>query len=318
MATPQYADRVAQLSRASVKKQFDAYGDIDWDNEKFRIDATDPRWERSTDDALGGTEWYQSQPSEIRARLGLHLIVNQLKLGIAFESVLCRGLLEFASTLPDNSPEFRYAYHEIIEESQHSLMFQEFINRTGLRVRGLTGIDRWSSHRVPKFGRKFPELFFLFVLGGETPIDSMQRDELASGSDLHPLLERIMRIHVTEEARHISFAHNFLRERVPNLGPLRMTTLRVRAPILFKLMGSQMLQPPRDIIKSYRIPQVVVRSAYHDNPAHHQELMERLTAVRQLCADIDIATPRFIRLWKWLNIWPDESAVMSYAHENQR
>ena len=55
-----------------------------------------------------------------------------MKIGLIFESVLKRGLLEFASTLPNGAPEFRYAYHEVIEEAQHSLMFQEFINRTDL------------------------------------------------------------------------------------------------------------------------------------------------------------------------------------------
>jgi len=306
MPSQTYQHRVAQLSRMSVSKHVDAYADIDWDNPAFRIEREDPRWALSPDDTLGATDWYRSQPSATQARLGLHLTINQLKLGVAFESVLCRGLLEFASTLPNGSPEFRYAYHEVIEEGQHSLMFQEFINRSGLDARGLTGLDLWSSRRVPTFGRKFPELFFLFVLGGETPIDCVQREALASGREMHPLLERIMRIHVTEEARHISFAHSFVRERVPLLGAFRMATLRVRAPILFKAMAAQMMRPPRDLIDAYRIPHEVVREAYLHNPTHRRLLVERLAPVRRLCTDVDIATPRFIRFWKWLGIWPDE------------
>ena len=57
-----------------------------------------------------------------------------MKAGLQFESVLKRGLLEYAFRLPDGVPEFRYAYHEVIEEAQHSLMFQEFVNRAGLDV----------------------------------------------------------------------------------------------------------------------------------------------------------------------------------------
>ena len=53
--------------------------------------------------------------------------------------MLKRGLLEFASTLPNGAPEFRYAYHEIIEEAQHSLMFQEFVNRSGFDAAGAAG-----------------------------------------------------------------------------------------------------------------------------------------------------------------------------------
>ena len=72
----------------------------------------------------------------MRARIGLHMIATFMKIGLQFESVLKRGLLEFALELPNGSPEFRYAYHEVIEEAQHSLMFQEFVNRTRLRHPG--------------------------------------------------------------------------------------------------------------------------------------------------------------------------------------
>ena len=72
-------------------------------------------------------------PPPPRARLGCELVASKMKIGLHFESILKRGLLEFASTLPNGAPEFRYAYHEVIEEAQHSLMFQEFVNRSGLR-----------------------------------------------------------------------------------------------------------------------------------------------------------------------------------------
>lgn len=318
MNATSYLGRVAQLSRMSVNKHFDAYADIDWDAPDHRIDCDDPRWERSADDTLGATEWYRSQPASVRARLGLHMIVNQLKLGVAFESVLSRGLLEFASTLPNGAPEFRYAYHEMIEEGQHSLMFQEFINRTGLDPKGLEGLDLWSSRRVPTFGRTFPELFFLFVLGGETPIDAAQREDLASGRPLHPLLERIMRIHVTEEARHISFAHAFVRDRVPQLGAWRMTKLRIRVPILLKAMTAQMMRPPREVIEQFGIPDTVVREAYLDNPRHRQQLIDRVGPVRRLCVDVGIASPGFVRFWKWLGIWPDDRPLLSAPRTHQR
>ena len=62
------------------------------------------------------TEWYRSQPQEIRAEIGLSRIVSNMKVGLQFENVLKRGLLEFAAKLPNGTPEFRYAYHEVIEE----------------------------------------------------------------------------------------------------------------------------------------------------------------------------------------------------------
>jgi hypothetical protein len=35
--------------------------------------------------------------------------------------------------------------------------------------------------------------------------------------DLQPIIQRLMRIHVTEEARHIQFARDGLRKRVPHM-----------------------------------------------------------------------------------------------------
>ena len=123
-------------------------------------------------------------------------------------------------------------------------MFQEFVDRSGLSAPGLTGFDAFGSRFVPRLGRVFPELFFLFVLGGEAPIDWVQRRMLAQKNALHPLLRRIMRIHVTEEARHIWFAKSYLLEHAPRLGALRRLRLRIQTPLILSATARGMLVPP--------------------------------------------------------------------------
>src|SRR3954462_10714900 len=85
-----FASLVERLSRQSVTagKHFDAYNDVPWDDPEYAIEPTDPRWELGEEDVLGRTTWYRSQPQAIRARLGLHLVVNNMKTGLQFESVL--------------------------------------------------------------------------------------------------------------------------------------------------------------------------------------------------------------------------------------
>ncbi|HET7523188.1 MAG TPA: diiron oxygenase, partial [Acidimicrobiales bacterium] len=218
---------LGRLSNLSVTKHFDAYADVAWDAPDMRIDRHDPRWILGESDPLGRTEWYRNLPPATQASLGLDLVASKMKIGLQFESILKQGLLRFAADLPNRSPEFRYCYHELIEEAHHSLMFQEFVNRSGFDARGLSKIDRAGADFVVRLGRRFPELFFVFVLGGEDPIDHVQRRELRRGGMIHPLLERIMRIHVTEEARHLSFARHYLKRRVPQLGRLRRAELAV-------------------------------------------------------------------------------------------
>jgi len=304
-----YAGLVRRLSHQSVVKHYDAYADIDWDAPENRIDQNDSRWELHADDVLGATAWYQSQPADVRARIGLHMFATFMKIGVEFESVLKRGLLEFAGKLPPGAPELRYVYHEVIEEAQHSLMFNEFVNRTGLHVSGLNRLELLLSRRIVHLGHRFPELFFLFVLGGEDPIDHVQRTLLRGDRPVHPLLKRIMQIHVTEEARHLCFARHYLRENVHRLSRTRRRILAGRAPFILGIMAQLMMRPSRDVIRAYAIPRAVIAEAYTKNPRHQANTVAALAKVRALCEELDIITPGSVRLWRWFGIWDAAPAV---------
>ncbi len=293
---------LGRLSRQSVTRHFDAYADIDWDRPELALDPEDPRWELPADDPLGATAWYRGLPAADRARLGCELVASKMKIGLVFESILKRGLLEFVSTLPNGAPEFRYAYHEIIEEAQHSLMFQEFVNRSGFDAAGLPAIRRFSSRRIVRLGRRFPQLFFLFVLGGEDPIDYVQRRELRASRELHPLLERIMRIHVTEEARHLSFARHYLKRTVPGLPGRRRVRLAIAAPVILTAMAQMMLKPSGQIVARYSIPRPVIAEAYTRNPRHRADTAASLDKVRKLCDELGLIRGPYRVLWRRLGL----------------
>ncbi len=296
---------MGRLNEQSIRKRFDAYLDVAWDD--MPIDPADPRWELDAEDPLGATAWYQALDQHTRARIGLHLIANKMQVGYFFESVLKRGLLEHSTTLAAGSAELRYVYHEVIEEAQHSLMFQEFCGRAGHgTVPQVPRKARAGANRVVRLARVFPELFFVFVLGGEDPIDHVQRETLRSRENLHPLLERIMRIHVTEEARHLSFARNWLKHRVPRLGPVRKMILSIGAPLILGEMGGLMLKPSTDVVRTYEIPSAVLREAYEDNAEFRRSAAVSMTKVRRLCRDLGLLNPLTRRIWKMKGIWLDD------------
>jgi hypothetical protein len=301
-----FARLVARLSRQSVDKHYDAYADIPWDDPAYAIDPDDPRWELSDDDALGATAWYRSQPPDVRACIGLYRYASAMKIGLQFENILKRGLLEHAFVLDNRDPTFRYAYHEVIEEAQHGLMFQEFVNRAPFDLPGLPPLMRLGSDRIVRLGRHFPQLFFMFVLGGEDPIDHVQRQALRSDADLHPLLEIIMRHHVTEEARHLSFARQYLRQEVPRLSWLRRQVLAVATPLILGTMAQLMMQAPGDLIRTFSIPDQVVAEAYRDNPDHARATVVSLRKVRRLARQLGLVSPVSEPLWRRLGIWADE------------
>jgi hypothetical protein len=293
---------VDRLSRASVEKHFDAYADVDWDSPEMRIDASDPRWELEDFDPIAQTGWYRGQPADARARIGLHRIAATMRTGWEFENVLQRGLLSYAFWLGNGRPEFRYLHHEVAEESHHSMMFQEFVNRAGLPVRGMPRRMKLAAELfVLPLARLSPPLFFFFVLGGEDPIDHVQRRRLRAGI-AHPLLERIMRIHVTEEARHLSFARHFLEKELPRLPRARRALLSVAVPTLLATMVRLMLAPPADFARVNRIPVEVVRVAKRS--AQHRELMaDSVAKIRRLCDDTGLLNPVARAVWRAAGIW---------------
>ena len=301
-----FTNMVERLNRQSVDKHFDAYEDVAWDDPDMAVDVTDPRFALWSFDPIGQTEWYASQPADVRARLGAFRVATAMRTGWEFENILQRGLLELAFWMPNNRPEFRYVHHEIIEESQHTMMFQELINRTGLDVRGMPVRMKVLSRAVIWLSRAFPELFFLFVIGGEDPVDYLQRRQLRGGES-HPLVERIMRIHVTEEARHLSFARQYLKRAVPGLGRIRRRILADVAPVLYGTMARIMVFPNGQTLRTFAIPRPVTRAALR-SPAARRLLVESVAKPRRLCAELGLMTRPARALWKLMGVWDDDDA----------
>jgi len=301
----EFARRVARLANLSTGTTFDAYRDIDWDAPEMAIDPTDPRFVLPLADPLGRSEWYLALPVEEQARIGLRRVASCLTTAWQFENLLEQGLLRRALYLRGDSPEFRYIHHEVIEESQHTLMFHEFVSRTGLRVRGMPwSLRHFTEAIIGTLARLSPGVFFVLVLGGEDPVDELNHQVLATGHT-HPLLERIMKVHIAEEARHISYARAALRRDVPRLGRLRRNILAVVAPFALGIMVRLMMQPMRDVVHGGGVPRRVVRDAYRTHEAHAlyaRAVSRPRVALRELGAESRAGRA----IWRRFGIWDDD------------
>jgi P-aminobenzoate N-oxygenase AurF len=302
---------VRRLNHASVHKRFDAYADVPWEAPEFRIDPTDPRWELEDSEPLGVTAWYRTRPAEVRARIGLDVAAGRMKRGVEFENLLSRGLLDFAGSRANGSLDYRYAYHEVIEEGQHSLMFQEFVNRAGGFAEEMPFAHRLCGRFIPRLARSFPELFFVYALAGEIPIDQIQRRELRSRAR-HPLLRRIMQIHVTEEARHVCFAEHFLAANLGRLSRPRLWQLRSSAPFIVSETAKLILEPPRWLIRRHGIPRAVVADAKHASEAR-AFLAESAKPLVEKFRDLGLITSLTSPLWHALGLVTSAPALASRA-----
>ncbi|SFI71618.1 AurF N-oxygenase family protein [Nocardioides psychrotolerans] len=301
-AVQSYQDTLQTLSEASVHQHFDAFLDIDWDNPAYAIDPHDERWILPEADVLGRHPWYRSLPREEQIRIGLYRQAQVTKVGLQFEQILIAGLMNFAFNLPNGSPEFRYSTHEATEECHHTQMFQEFVNRSGQDVGGGSRLFRAVAPFLPLAAKWVPFAFFFGVLAGEEPIDHVQKSVLRAGDDMHPLLQRIMQIHVAEEARHIGFAHQYLEHQAPKLRRLDRAVLSVIVPVIMRWLCDEILKPTTKARKDMGIPRSVVKEIYWDSPEGAKMLRDLFGDVRMLAEETGMMNPVSRRVWRLMRI----------------
>ncbi|HWM01585.1 MAG TPA: diiron oxygenase, partial [Actinophytocola sp.] len=262
----------------------------------------DERWILPEADVLGRHPWYQALPKDEQIRVGLYRQANVTKVGLQFEQILIAGLMNYAFLLPNGSPEFRYSTHEATEECHHTQMFQEFVNRSGQDVPGGTRVFKMLAPILPIAARIVPFGFFYGVLAGEEPIDHVQKSILRAGDDMHPLLQRIMQIHVAEEARHIGFAHQYLQHKAPRLKRHERAILSVAVPVVMRWLCDEILVPSRRARKDMGIPRSVVKDLYWDRPESQKTLRDLFGDVRMLAEETRMMNPVSRRVWRLMKI----------------
>jgi hypothetical protein len=187
---------------------------------------------------------------------------------------------------------FRYAMYELIEEAKHTLMFQTFIDRSACNPPRMRWIDRWISTRIERAGARSPELFFVWVLAGEIFVDADNRRRLEQRAQLHPVLERILQIHVIEEARHMRFAEVYLRQHWAGLGALQRLRIRAMLPIIMNGAAAVMLQPSPALVRRFRIPRAVLREAFGRGTPHRARVRAIAAPVHQLLHTRPLSRPQ--------------------------
>ena len=294
----EYVAALTTLSEGSVRRHFNPYTDIDWEAPEFSVTKNDPRWVLSATDPLGRHPWYQAQPLEKQIAIGMWRQANTAKVSLQLESILIRGLMHYTFWVPNGSPEYRYCVHESIEECNHAMMFQEMVNRIGVNVPGMPRWLRWISPAIPLYAGPLPGTFFFGVLAGELPIHHKQKNMLREDKSLHPIMEKVMAIHVAEEARHISFADQFLSRRVPHMVRRSRFVLSLYVPIVLRVLCQAIVVPTRSFFKEFDIPRSVRKELFFNAPDSRQALRDMYGDVRMLCDDVGLMNPVALLVWR--------------------
>jgi hypothetical protein len=283
-----------RLSALSVNRRWEPFEDLDWDREDFVIRPDDPDLMLPSWDPLASSTWYLDQDDAARSGIGLRRIVQLLDTGIRLEGALTQGLLSYISDLPDADAVRRYSRHEIIEEMKHSLLFDEFITRSGM-VPARTSEDDDRFRRLAGLGRDFPMLFFLCVLAGESIMDHLQRRHLMDGR-MHPLVRVVHQVHCREEARHVSFAQACLSDLTRRASTTELRRLKYLAPPLVAWTSARLVGVPDVGSSSLGLPDEVREATESSSQMAHLR-RESAALVVATCRRLGIIDDRVGRLW---------------------
>lgn len=211
MSSSQVAER---LLKSSARHFYDPEVDIDWD---APIDPTlwgmQPEWL-----SLHGTPAWHSLSEQQRRDYSRHEAASIASVGLWFELILMKMMLR---DLYDDDPtgaHMHYALTEVADECRHSTMFGKAIAHMGVPAYG----PRREVHRL---GRLFTPVVrgpsaYASILVAEEILDVWQRDVMKD-ERVEPLVRMVARIHVLEEARHMAFAREEIREQLEGMSAAR-------------------------------------------------------------------------------------------------
>jgi hypothetical protein len=189
----------ARLNAGSVRRSYQPEVAIDWDAPLEEGKYFLPPKLMS----LYGTRYWDELTEEQRIALSREEMANILSTGLWFENVLNRALLLRLHTCDPAAPFAHYALTEMGDECRHMTMFGKAIAKSGARSYRMRGYERVVSSALPHFLQG--SMLWVAALVGEEIFDAVQR-EMMHVPELQPYVAQLMRIHVTEEARHITFA----------------------------------------------------------------------------------------------------------------
>jgi hypothetical protein len=198
----QGADRektAERLLNSSADKFYDPEVDIDWNAPLAdgKIYAPEHRI------SLYGTPLWDQLSPEQRIELGKHEVASVASNGIWFEVLLMQMLLKEVYRIDPTTRHAQYALTEIADECRHSTMFARAIERVGAPAYGPPPILRKLGKLLPVIG--YGPALYGAILIAEEILDRIQRESMAD-ENVQPLVRMVNRIHVLEEARHVTFA----------------------------------------------------------------------------------------------------------------
>lgn len=228
------AAKAAQLVAASSRVTLDPFTEIDWS-----IEIADDRSYHLPPEKLPlyGTAAWDAMNPEQRHLYSRHEAAALCAAGIWFENELMQIVLRHLAELPVTDPSHRYLLVEVADECRHSMMFGEFIRRAGTPAYAPTNDSALGEVDTLPGGRA---MGYLLILAVEELLDVCNRATMRD-ERVHAVSRQIAKLHVLEEARHVSFAKTYLAEVWPTLSDADRSAASDLAPFAVSFVADLMV-----------------------------------------------------------------------------
>jgi len=283
----EFSDR---LLKGSVKKSYEPVVDIDWDApldpDKFYLP---PRLV-----SLYGTPMWDEMTREQQIELSRQELVNTLSAGIWFENMLNQSLLRTILHEDPTSRSTHYKLTELGDETRHMVMFGKAIERIGAKPLRPPRLHRMIINALPLAFQQ-GSMLWVAALIGEEIFDSLQR-QMMDDPELQPIIQRLMRIHVTEEARHIQFARDGARKRVremPRLNKWFMANINGLGGYFFRYLFSNPIPYARTGLDAKR-----ARATARNSPHRYEMQVAGFAPLAAFLSEVGLMGPIARRGWK--------------------
>ncbi|GAB7143460.1 AurF N-oxygenase family protein [Mycobacterium riyadhense] len=279
-----------RLLKGSVKKSYEPIVDIDWDApldpDKFYLP---PKLV-----SLYGTPMWDEMTREQQIELSRQELVNTLSAGIWFENMLNQSLLRTILHEDPTSRSTHYKLTELGDETRHMVMFGKAIERIGAKPVRPRRFHRWIINALPLAFQR-GSMLWVAALIGEEIFDSLQR-QMMDDPELQPIIQRLMRIHVTEEARHIQFARDGARKRVaemPRINRWFMANINGLGGYFFRYLFSNPIPYARTGLDPRR-----ARATARNSPHRHEMQMAGFAPLAAFLTEVGLMGPIARSGWK--------------------
>lgn len=293
-APPTRHDIARRLLRSSERLSFDPTTELDWD---APLDPSLPAIPLHRV-SLYGTELWESMTHEQRVLLSWHEFASISAVGLWFELCLMQALLRYSYDQDPHQADAQYALTEVGDETRHSVMFARVASALA------PGTRYGPSPAVHRLGRAWKTVaagpaMFASVLVAEETLDRLQREMLPMDG-LLPLAQGVARIHVTEEARHVSFARAAVQRQVPRTGRLTLAWHRLATAVTAGFVVHSFIDPRvYDAVGLDRAEAVRQAKA---NPHHAETRLWMAEKVLGFLSDNGMITRATAPLWRRLGL----------------